>query len=400
MGAKILENRISFKGGAVLAVLATLALLLFLQAPAWAATFNVNAERDAPDANPGDGQCATAAGDCTLRAAVMEANANGQADTIDLPAGDYDLTIAGEDNNAQAGDLDITTDITINGAGRDSTTVNGEAVDRSFEVRDGATAEISGVTVTEGGAGPENDDTDEGGGILVRKGSGLTLNDSAVTGNSAKKKGGGIFNDGTLDVNNTNIDNNQAADEGGGIFNKKEGTLTLDGSTVNGNEVEKKGGGIFNEGEQGDLTLTDTTVNNNSAGDEGGGIFNKRGALHLRDSTVSGNEAGREGGGIFNESKESPLTVTDSTVSNNSSDEDGGGIFNEKGAFEVTRSTVDGNTAGTNGGGIRNNGGEALLDAVNSTISNNTANNEGGGIRNNDGETRLLNVTLNQNSGA
>jgi uncharacterized repeat protein (TIGR01451 family) len=398
VGAKILESRISFKEGTVLAVLATLALLLFLQAPAWAATFTVNAERDAPDANPGDGQCATAAGDCTLRAAVMEANANGQADTIDLPAGDYDLTIAGEDNNARAGDLDITTGITINGAGRDSTTVNGEAVDRSFEVRDGATAEISGVTVTEGGAGSENDDTDEGGGILVRKGSGLTLNDSAVTGNSAKKKGGGIFNDGTLDINNTNIDNNQAADEGGGIFNKR-GALELTRSTVSGNDA-KKGAGIYDENKDAPVTLIGTSVNDNVSDEEGGGIFNKRGALHLRDSTVSGNEAGREGGGIFNESKESPLTVTDSTVSNNSSDEDGGGIFNEKGAFEVTRSTVDGNTAGTNGGGIRNNGGEALLDAVNSTISNNTANNEGGGIRNNDGETRLLNVTLNQNSGA
>ncbi|MCK5315819.1 MAG: CSLREA domain-containing protein, partial [Anaerolineales bacterium] len=34
----------------------------------------VNSDTDAPDANPGDGVCATAGGNCTLRAAIQEAN--------------------------------------------------------------------------------------------------------------------------------------------------------------------------------------------------------------------------------------------------------------------------------------------------------------------------------------
>jgi CSLREA domain-containing protein len=43
-----------------------------------AATFTANSTADLVDANPGDGVCgANPAGDCTLRAAIMEANALG-----------------------------------------------------------------------------------------------------------------------------------------------------------------------------------------------------------------------------------------------------------------------------------------------------------------------------------
>ncbi len=46
------------------------------------ATFLVNSSVDMPDINVGDGICATALGDCTLRAAVQEANALAGIDTI------------------------------------------------------------------------------------------------------------------------------------------------------------------------------------------------------------------------------------------------------------------------------------------------------------------------------
>jgi len=40
-------------------------------------TFVVNSTVDAPDVNPGDGICADANGNCTLRAAIQEGNAAG-----------------------------------------------------------------------------------------------------------------------------------------------------------------------------------------------------------------------------------------------------------------------------------------------------------------------------------
>jgi CSLREA domain-containing protein len=82
-------------------------------------TFTVTATTDVVDALPGDGVCETAPGNgmCTLRAAIMEANALIGADTILLPEADYELTIpgAGEDESA-TGDLDITDELTILGA--------------------------------------------------------------------------------------------------------------------------------------------------------------------------------------------------------------------------------------------------------------------------------------------
>jgi hypothetical protein len=42
-----------------------------------------------------DGVCATASGACSLRAAIMEANALPGADTIIVPAGTYVLALAG-----------------------------------------------------------------------------------------------------------------------------------------------------------------------------------------------------------------------------------------------------------------------------------------------------------------
>ena len=49
-------------------------------------TFVVNSTADTADANIGDGTCATAAGVCTLRAAMAEANATPAADIIDITA--------------------------------------------------------------------------------------------------------------------------------------------------------------------------------------------------------------------------------------------------------------------------------------------------------------------------
>src|SRR5574340_707697 len=80
---------------AAISALAVAALLAVAPA-ANGATFAVNSTADAVDVNPGDGVCATAAGTCTLRAAIQEANALAGADTIVLPAGTFTITIPGQ----------------------------------------------------------------------------------------------------------------------------------------------------------------------------------------------------------------------------------------------------------------------------------------------------------------
>ncbi len=59
----------------------------------------------------------------SLRQAIIDANANAEADVINLPAGTYTLT---------GGDLEITDDVTINGADPLTTVIDGNAADRVF----------------------------------------------------------------------------------------------------------------------------------------------------------------------------------------------------------------------------------------------------------------------------
>ena len=93
-----------------------------MEARALLATFTVNSTLDAVDANPGGGTALTANGQITLRSAIQEANALAGGDTLSLPAGTYTLTIPGTgENGAAKGDLDITGDLTITGAGAGTT---------------------------------------------------------------------------------------------------------------------------------------------------------------------------------------------------------------------------------------------------------------------------------------
>src|SRR5207247_5952689 len=93
--------------------------------PIVASTYVVNSTADLPDADPADGVCRTANSNCTLRAAIMQANFTASAATISLPAGTYTLMRAGYDDDALVGDLDIKHDLTIQGAGSGATILDG-----------------------------------------------------------------------------------------------------------------------------------------------------------------------------------------------------------------------------------------------------------------------------------
>lgn len=89
----------------------------------FAQTFVVNRFEDFPDSHPGDGVCQGIFSGpglgCSLRAAVMEANAKPGVDLIRVPAGRYLLTRIGtegeQDANHSIRDLDITESVTIEG---------------------------------------------------------------------------------------------------------------------------------------------------------------------------------------------------------------------------------------------------------------------------------------------
>ncbi len=267
----------------------TLASLLLAVAPAAAATFTVNDTADAVDAPPGV-SCATAGGRCTLRAAIQEANAHTGEDTIMVPAGTYLLMIPGRGEDAAAmGDLDITDDVTITGAGADTTILDGNGLDRIFEIANPASiVAISSLTIRNGNPGPPGPDADGGG--IFNQGT-LTLTDVVVANNTSAGNGGGISSVNDLTLTNCVVSGNTAANFGGGIDNPLTATLT--NVTVSGNTSGAGGGGgIANDLSDAIVTLTNVTIADNSAPAGSGGGFYNLGAATLRYVIVANSPSG------------------------------------------------------------------------------------------------------------
>jgi CSLREA domain-containing protein len=276
------------------------------------ATFVVTETGDANDDAPGDGNCdtdsLTIGNQCTLRAAIREANALTLCDLITIDA----TGIAGV---ISLGTVlpPIDHNVNINGPGADVLTVQrGSATEfRIFEIRPGRTVAISNLTIANG----------------------------LVSGAYPANVGGGIYNDhGSLGVTACIISGNKAT--GGAVFNNGQAgtaSLTITNSSIRDNTATESGGGIYNL--SGTTTITGSTVSDNSAVQFGGGIYNSVGGLTLINTTISGNKSQLDGGGIYNYSGGNPSTTTaiNVTITNNRADSnsdtqgDGGGIFIEGG---------------------------------------------------------------------
>jgi CSLREA domain-containing protein len=339
----------------------------FILAPAaLATTFQVNSTVDAVDAQPGDGKCATAAGQCTLRAAIQEANAHAGPDSIMLPAGTYTLSIAGPAEDAAAtGDLDITDDLVLSGAGAAVTIVDGAQLDRVFHVdpaAKGVSAELRGITIRNGKTQPIPYVSPDGAGVLLGvpytqggpypSGS-LTLADCIVRDNFSSRYAGGLANiSGTMALVRTQVLANVAG-FAGGIVNGDLGKLSLLDSTVADNEAVGDAGGIwsgfFDTVNATSVSILSSTISGNKAGyGSGGGLFISRGTLAARNCTVSGNTAGGPGsyGGGVNISGQGTLvncTITGNVSSLPNSGGWGAGIAGGVG-LTLENTLVAGNT--------------------------------------------------------
>jgi CSLREA domain-containing protein len=414
-----------------MAILLSLSFLTGTSAVRAETILTVNSMNDAVDMNPGDGVCETEAGECTLRAAIQEANAFEGADTISLPQGTITLSIPGMDEDASAtGDLDITDELVINGAttlvGERLTTITGGQLDRVFHILPEINVEINHVIITDGkeqgwfGGGGiynqgnlfldssdilENSTGADGGGI--RNSGNLSIENSAILKNAATQ-GGGIFNSGILSAYITNINENISLGPGGGVYNTEEGEVDILWSSVSSNTVTElaSGGGIYNLGSFiiGDITR----VVMNTANSSGGGIFNA-GTMQITGLDILNNSAGITGGALYNtgnvkiessdfsentapmggaitsewlyETNPTPPTVTllNSKVIGNTATDMAGGILSVISTFTIEDTDIRENMADV-GGGIATYSGEMTI--TNTKIEMNTADSLGGGISN------------------
>ncbi len=246
-------------------------------------TFTVTTASDTDDANAGDGICADANGACSLRAAVEEANALGGTTAIVLPAGTYTL---------MSGQLAITQNVALAGAGARTTTIDQTSGQRVLEVVAGRTT-ISGVTITGGNTITDGNEHNAGvgGGAYVDGSAELDLADATVSGNQAASSGGGIDSNGALVVVDSTIANNAATGSGyqiGGGIDDFGSSLSIVDSTIAGNTAGTQGGGVLAAS---DATLVNDTIAGNSSG-SGGGVFVYGGSVVTTVNTILSGDTG------------------------------------------------------------------------------------------------------------
>jgi CSLREA domain-containing protein len=253
--------------------------------------FRVDSITDEPDGARGDGRCATAAGRCTLRAAIMEANATPGLDQVTVPSGVYKLGLEGTGEDAAAtGDLDITDDLHLIGAGTGETYLQGAGIDRVLDIHVGARVSVRDLRIRRGTVW--NDD-----GAGIRNAGTLSLIDANVSSNKVfDGRGGGLFTtagSATVLVR-TSVWHNKATDQdggqvgdGGGIYN--QGSLWMLNATLANNEADGgAGGGLLNRALA--IVSNSTVITNGAA--TGGGIESALGVAQIRNSIIAGSLQG------------------------------------------------------------------------------------------------------------
>ncbi|NJP05656.1 MAG: tandem-95 repeat protein [Chloroflexaceae bacterium] len=370
-------------------------LLIGNPSAVYAATYTVDTTADGNDVDTSDGICATSGGQCTLRAAVQQANQTALIDDeITVPSGTYVLTL---------GDIVVEDAVVIRGVGATKPIINGNNGDRIFTVEGNYENQNTQITIMN-----------------------LLLQNGNASGASYGNIGGAILNLAILNLENVEIRNNRAQ-EGGGIYHLGSDSydfLTVTGSIISENTAAAEGGGVYIRGKarienKADQSLI-TKIESNQAS-AGGGLFLLAGAdVTLKgDATglvtpliVGRNTVSNSGGGIYNNAT---LKLEGVKVERNKANlKHGGGIFNDRGNLTVNHSDIYLNEAFTpftdtwnghqtvpnywgTGGGIANfNGGNIIV--TDTSIRTNKATTEGGGITNKgSGRMQLVRVTISNN---
>jgi hypothetical protein len=343
--------------------------------------------------------CLGVANDCTLREAIIKANAN-PGSTITFAAGTNGTAItlslanaggANEDASL-TGDLDVTANVTINGNGAANTiiqagTTNLNGIDKVFALNPICTSQVNvaidSVTIRNGrntqpfGA---SDSSHTGGGLDFCAPAGsasLTITNSNITDNTdVNAYGGGLDIDtppgwnGTVTLTNDLFQNNKTT------------------STVN----LSVGGAISSRGSAQTINITNCQFINNSTAaqvGDGAGISIRQingGSVNIHNSLFSGNLAGGNGGAIAvsnidDANSATPIqtvtidqgTVIKNNVSGNVSggSSGGGGLYingNVDGLTTVSKVTFIGNSEGASAG-TKLGGGGILVDRGSLTMS-------------------------------
>jgi predicted outer membrane repeat protein len=293
----------------------------------------------------------------SLRQAILDANLNLGPDTITFAVVGTILLVTPLPT--------ITDPLVILGPGAGSLAVSGGNLVQIFSVAAGVTVRILSLTI-------RNGNTLLAGGGIFNQGV-LEVNSVTLTQNNAVVSGGAIANAGSLTVINSVLSTNTSA-LGAAIANTLAASgLQVISSTIAGNTATVNGGGISNLG--GTVTITGSTISTNQAV-LGGGINSVAGTGTISGSAFTGNTAIGSGGAI--NAAASVFTVDQTTFTGNTATVDGGAIAAVLGTFSLSNSRLTINSAVASGGGIFN--AADSMTIFHTALGGNTALASGGGI--------------------
>ena len=357
----------------VLLVVAFLNFAPSAASPSFVTTFDV----DRNDDNAGANACTVAPNDCSLRGAILAANADLNADPVIInlqPATTYHLTLtnATQENAAATGDLDITTTLhsvmIVGGgsAGPNATIIEASALnagttrDRAFHITtSGVTAIFQDLVIQNGKAAddgtsgkstnPASQNSHGTGGGILNNGGSLTLTNVTVQSCEAIGKGDTIVNEHTT-----------LEARGGGVASLAgTGNVIISGSRFTANNATGGNGGNFN--------------NADGSAAKGGAIYLDNGMLNMNLSQIDNSAANGGDGGDQDQNGQ--------TNGGFGGLAQGGGLWVGSGATTTINNTTfestaaNGGESGTGGNGA-NPGGEANGGGVyslgNTTVTNST----------------------------
>ena len=338
----------------------------------FATTFDVDRVDDTAAATA----CTAAPNDCSLRGAIIAANADVSATPVIInlqTATTYNLTLtnATQENAAATGDLDITTSlhtVTIVGGGSsgpnasiiDAVGLNtGNFRDRAFHLTGSGVIVIfqdlaiqNGKAADDGTSGastnPTSQNTNRFGGGILNNGGSLTLDNVVVQSCQALGKGDSVIDDHTtLDA------------MGGGLASLTgTGNVIVTNSTFTGDTAVGGNGGNFNNG-----------AGSNA---KGGAIYFEGGTLNINGSRIDNSAASGGNGG----------SVSQSGMANGGFGgfAQGGGVWVGGGTVTINNSTFESTTANGGNSGTGGNGSEpagpadggGLYSLGNVTVTNST----------------------------
>ncbi|BAY30640.1 hypothetical protein NIES2107_24850 [Nostoc carneum NIES-2107] len=337
----------------------------------------------------------------SLRSALASAQAG---DTIKFAS-----TLANKTITLTSGQLNITKNLTIDGAGAANLKISGNNATRIFEVGRHINATLRNLSITNGYS------TERGGAVKVVDYGSITVDNCKFNYNRGGE--GGAINIGYSGkgvVTNSSFDSNdgtltKSGFSSGAIATRGSGDLTVKGCKFTNNKGVN-GGAIYSL--LGGLTVDKSEFrNNSSAGDIGGGaVFTDGGdpvgpgtsvggAIAIRNSRFEGNKTKGEGGALFLYSYGADkmllenCTVVGNTASLDSKGIARGGALRANNNLTVRNVTFANNTSEQQGGAVWLDGG-GKKDFINSTFSGNKVTNDAGGaLFVNTDKTAPVNIT-------